>query len=47
MEETEEKLKPEFLIFFIHLNLKDEIHCKGGRIVTPQNFKFWKVIKIR
>jgi hypothetical protein len=27
-------------------NLEGEIHFKGGRFVTPQNFKFWYVIKI-
>jgi hypothetical protein len=47
-KEREEELKTEFPSFFpIRPNLSDEIHFKGGRFVTPQNFQFWNVIKIR
>jgi hypothetical protein len=47
-KEREEELKIEFPSFFpIRPNLSDEIHFKGGRFVTPQNFQFWNVIKIR
>jgi hypothetical protein len=34
--EREEELKPEFPSFFlIRPNLRDEIHFKGGKFVTP------------
>jgi hypothetical protein len=47
-EEKEENWRKNFWISFpIRLNLEGEIHFKGGRFVTPQNFKFWNVIKIR
>ena len=28
-----------------HPNLEDEIHLKGGRIVTPKNFHSFKISK--
>jgi hypothetical protein len=34
--ESEEELKADFQVSFpIHLNLRDKIHFKGGRFVTP------------
>ena len=38
--------RPPTLTYFLLAspNLEDEIHFKGGRFVTSQNFKFWNVI---
>jgi hypothetical protein len=47
-KEREEELEPNFfqISFPIRSNLEGEIHFKGGRFVTPQNFKFLNVTKI-
>ena len=43
--ETIDGRTPNLTYFFVaSLNLEDEIHFKGGRLVTSQNSKFWKVI---
>ena len=46
-EEVEKKPKAEKLYLFYHhlLNLEDEIHLKGGRIVTPKNLHSFKIVK--
>ena len=34
-----------YLLDYLILNLEDEIHLKGGRIITPKNLHSFKIVK--